>query len=49
VAAPLVALAGFEAAILFAGIGVLFAAALTLSDEGLRRRGTHAWQGEPVQ
>jgi MFS family permease len=49
VAAPLVALAGFEAAVLFAGIGVLFAAALTLSDEGLRRRGTQAWQGEPVQ
>ncbi len=38
VAAPLVALAGFEAAVLLAGIGVAAAATITVSDRGLRRR-----------
>jgi predicted MFS family arabinose efflux permease len=38
VAAPLVALAGFEAAVLLAGIGVAAAAAVTVGDRGLWRR-----------
>jgi MFS family permease len=42
VAAPFVAIAGFEAAILIAGIGVLLAAVLTVSDQGLRQAGADA-------
>jgi MFS family permease len=42
VAAPFVAFAGFEAAILIAGIGVVAAAVLTISDSGLRRAGAPA-------
>jgi predicted MFS family arabinose efflux permease len=42
VAAPFVAIAGFEAAILIAGIGVVLAAALTVSDQGLRQAGASA-------
>lgn len=42
VAAPFVAVAGFEAAILIAGIGVVLAAILTISDGRLRRAGAAA-------